>query len=422
MILQKIKYKDLENWSVKFLINNAYISSKFPLEKLGDILTPIYEKIEKKNYKGQYEIVKKIYFDKEEIELRKEKKTGMDLYKVLPGNLLISNINFHQGAVALNRFNKVIVASTHYQPYIINLEKVLPDYLILVLRSDIYKNYICLKKTEGIKTELKYKHIKEFKIPLPDINIQEKLIEKYQKIKERLDELKREYPKLLEQFEKELFIVGEKEKKLLLQKVKYKDLENWSVKFIIQTTINSKYPIQKLKSYIKEQKCKISPYNYPNKKFKILGVNNKVGLFDNEIKLGKEINQDYKIVRFKWFAYNPYRINVGSIGLKTNEQKYRYISPAYVVFSIEDKKLLLPEYLYLIFKTKTFLNVIKNSTKGSVRQILSYDILENLKIPLPDINTQKQLVTLLKHNVEEQKKLEKELEVALKEFENKIFS
>jgi len=208
---------------------------------------------------------------------------------------------------------------------------------------------------------------------------------------------------------------------MILKKIRYKDLENWSVKFLINSSISSKYEIKQLKNYIEEKKCKISPYNYPDKKFKILGVNNKIGLFDNEIKFGKEINQDYKIVRFHWFAYNPYRINVGSIGLKTNKQKYRYISPAYVVFKIKDKNKLLPEYLFLVFKTSFFLKIIRNNTKGSVRQILSYDLLEKLKIPLPDINTQKKLVEKYQKIKEELEKLELEYPKLLEKFEKELF-
>ncbi|GAX88012.1 type I restriction enzyme M protein [Lebetimonas natsushimae] len=208
---------------------------------------------------------------------------------------------------------------------------------------------------------------------------------------------------------------------MILKKIRYKDLNNWSVKFLISTSISSKYFIDRLQNYIEEKKCKISPYNYPDKKFKILGVNNKVGLFDNEIKLGREINQDYKIVRFNYFAFNPYRINVGSIGLKTKENKYRYISPAYIVFRIKNKRKLLPEYLFLLFKTNIFLNVIRNNTKGSVRQILSYDILENLKIPIPDIDIQKKLIFKYFNIKERLKKLKEEYFVLLKEFEKALF-
>jgi len=177
---------------------------------------------------------------------------------------------------------------------------------------------------------------------------------------------------------------------VLLKFARFKDFVTWDVKSHLVSLIVSKYNVVTLSEYIQEETTKIKPFEYPNDDFKILGVSNKVGLFDNEIKKGKDINQAYKVVKDCFLAYNPYRINVGSIGLKTKEQKYDLISPAYVVFSC--KKELLPEYLFLIFKTKTFNKIINESTKGSVRQILSFDILEKLKIPLPPLDIQKKLV------------------------------
>lgn len=46
----------------------------------------------------------------------------------------------------------------------------------------------------------------------------------------------------------------------------------------------------------------------------------------------------------------------------------------------------------MIFKTQTFNTIINESTRGSVRQILAFDILETLKIPLPSIEQQKEIV------------------------------
>ncbi|WP_323586787.1 restriction endonuclease subunit S [Aliarcobacter butzleri] len=176
----------------------------------------------------------------------------------------------------------------------------------------------------------------------------------------------------------------------LLQFANFGELINWSVKTNLSSLVESKYKVVTLGNHIIEQKDKVKPFDFPEDDFKILGVSNKVGLFDNEIKKGKEINQAYKIVKNGYLAYNPYRINVGSIGIKTDEQKYNLISPAYVVFSC--KETLLPEFLFLIFKTQTFNTIINESTRGSVRQILAFDILETLKIPLPTIEEQKEIV------------------------------
>jgi type I restriction enzyme S subunit len=200
----------------------------------------------------------------------------------------------------------------------------------------------------------------------------------------------------------------------VLHFIGFKDLDSWDVKQYISSIIKSQYQISQLKHCIQQETTKIKPFESPNDDFKILGVNNKIGLFDNEIKKGKEINQAYKIVNDGFLAYNPYRINVGSIGLKTDEQKFNLISPAYVVLSCLDN--LLPEYLFLVFKTNIFNQAIKDNTRGSVRQILAYDILEKLNIPLPPLKTQQQLVKNYQDKInladkQEQKARDKQQEI-----------
>ena len=200
----------------------------------------------------------------------------------------------------------------------------------------------------------------------------------------------------------------------LLQLVWFKDLDNWDVKQYITVLISSSHQVVFLGDYIQEEKTKIKPFESPSDDFKILGVNNKVGLFDNEIKKGKHIKQPYKVVKNKFLAFNPYRINIGSIGLKTEQQKNDLISPAYIVFSCLSK--LLPEYLFSIFKTKTFNQIIRENTKGSVRQILSFDILERLKIPLPPLKIQQQLVK----NYQDKLSLAQEQEQLVQQKEDEI--
>ena len=205
----------------------------------------------------------------------------------------------------------------------------------------------------------------------------------------------------------------------LLQFTRFKSFAIWDVKRNLSSLIYSDYEIVTLGNYIQEEKTKVKPFEYPNDDFKILGVSNKIGLFDNEIKKGKDINQAYKIVKDGFLAFNPYRINVGSIGLKTNEQKNNLISPAYVVFSC--KKELLPEYLFLIFKTEIFNKIIRANTKGSVRQNLSYDILESLKIPLPKVDIQKKLVEQVNQYEIKLKNLKLEFNKLLIQFNKNIF-
>lgn len=175
-----------------------------------------------------------------------------------------------------------------------------------------------------------------------------------------------------------------------LRFVQSKDLSFWDVKTYSCKSVCSQFVVIKLKDYLTEQNKKEKLFKYPNKYFKILGVNNQNGLFDAYEEQGKNINQPYKKVEDGWFAYNPYRVNVGSIGLKSAQQNNEYISPAYVVFSC--KNALLPDYLNVIIKTKFFNEAIKANTTGSVRQTLGFNNLCNIEIPLPSIERQKELV------------------------------
>ena len=175
-----------------------------------------------------------------------------------------------------------------------------------------------------------------------------------------------------------------------LKLVELKEFDLWDIKRYTSKKLKSTFNIEKLSNCIKEENRKYKLYLEEDKTFGILGVNNKDGIFDAYEQKGKEINQPYKKMEIGWLAYNPYRINVGSIGIRKKEHLYQYISPAYVVFSCLDN--LLPEYLYLLFRTERFIKIINESTTGSVRQNLTSEILKTLEIPLPSISEQETIV------------------------------
>lgn len=172
--------------------------------------------------------------------------------------------------------------------------------------------------------------------------------------------------------------------------VPFSDVVLWDVKRYSFEKIKSQYPIVKLGMHIQEESHKVKLADYPDEEFGILGVNNKIGIFDAYKEKGANINQSYKKMEKGWLAYNPYRVNVGSIGLRTEEHENEYISPAYVVFSC--KETLLPDFLFRLFKTERFNKVINASTTGSVRQNLTIDILKSLDIPLPPIEVQQKML------------------------------
>lgn len=101
----------------------------------------------------------------------------------------------------------------------------------------------------------------------------------------------------------------------------------------------------------------------------------------------------YKVVRRGDFAYNPSRLNIGSIAYYTG-QDFCIVSHLYHIFHIrEDKKSeLLPEYLSMYFKRGEFLRLVDYLNYGSQRAEFSYNQFAELEIPLPSIEEQRAIV------------------------------
>ena len=101
---------------------------------------------------------------------------------------------------------------------------------------------------------------------------------------------------------------------------------------------------------------------------------------------------NYKIVRRSQFAYNPARINLGSIALAHDD--ICIVSPMYVVFEVADKEKLLPEYLMLWFMRREFQRSTLFYATGSVRDIFSLDLMREVQIPIPDITIQRSIANI----------------------------
>ena len=194
----------------------------------------------------------------------------------------------------------------------------------------------------------------------------------------------------------------------------FKSIFQWDLKRYLNKSFTSKYSIDELGIHIDEESNKYA-ISEPGKQYGILGVNNQTGIFDAYLEDGAKIKQKYKKMKAGWIAYNPYRVNVGSIGIKKEEHKYEYISPAYVVFSC--KSSLLPDYLFLTMKTPTFNKIIKDNTTGSVRQNLSYDVLKSLQIPVPPVNLQWNVVNAYQDRIQQAESLERQAKQIEQEIE-----
>lgn len=89
------------------------------------------------------------------------------------------------------------------------------------------------------------------------------------------------------------------------------------------------------------------------------------------------------------FAFNPARLNVGSIALYENDLP-GCVSPMYKRFKIRSKheKKIIPKYLLALLKSDYAKSYINNKRTG-VRGAVAFEELKDLKIPVPGIDEQK---------------------------------
>jgi len=127
----------------------------------------------------------------------------------------------------------------------------------------------------------------------------------------------------------------------------------------------------------------------------VLGVSNKTGITVTDHKKSKDLSK-YQLINEGDLAYNPYRINVGSIGLVPKGVK-GLVSPAYVVFKAKDN--LLPELLFNFLKSKDGLFQISKYARGTVRKALRFEDLCKIEMSVPSIKKQR-LILKKKESVE----------------------
>lgn len=136
------------------------------------------------------------------------------------------------------------------------------------------------------------------------------------------------------------------------------------------------------------------------------GVSNEEGIIKTKY-AAEDKAEDYKIIEKGCFAYNPYRVNVGSIGLVTDDFK-GLISPAYVVFKPKPNTII-PELLFKFLKSDEGLRQIRFYGRGTVRQALRFEDLCNIELSIPDYSEQKKLFKKLINSQEKSNILSTEL-------------
>ena len=192
-------------------------------------------------------------------------------------------------------------------------------------------------------------------IDLPARNIQDKIVKILNNIDNKIE--------LNNQTNDNLYAIGKALYQEYFENEKY--MSNYETKQLSDVTTNNRNKIDQSKEY------------------KVLSAVNTGNLvlsddYFNKQVYSKDIGKYLNVNKYD-FAYNPARINIGSIGLNTFDFNC-CVSPVYVTFSV-DKDYI--DFFDFYFKSKKFNAEVTLRASGSVRQALNYNDFGMIEIPYP---------------------------------------
>lgn len=176
-----INYKTLSLWDVKRYIQD-HVSFRNAV-KLKDVLSPFCEPVAKKEMIiNNWQIISKISFSGD-LFLRDISETISfkgNLNKVEGDSLIYSKINVRHGCIYYHPHDAIpFGVSSEYPVYKIDSTKVLGDFLVMVIQSNAFKAILNKKVTGISKARVKPVEFLEIEIPMPELSIQNKLLNTY---------------------------------------------------------------------------------------------------------------------------------------------------------------------------------------------------------------------------------------------------
>ena len=282
-------------------------------------------------------------------------------YKIVNNGAFVYNPSrLDLGSIAYRTEGLCIVSHLYIVFYLNDEGKKLinPDWLFMYFRRKEFYREVSFRNFGSQRPEFNFNDMSDILIPLPDLPTQQKYVDIYKAMVANQQSYER----------------GLEDLKLVCDAY-IEDLRR-------------KMPCEKIGKYITE--C-----NERNESLKILdvkGVESSGNFVETKANTDGLDFSNYKIVDVNQFGYNPSRINLGSIALKTDEKCI--VSPMYIVFKIDNPNKLLPEYLMLWLSRSEFRRSTQFYTSGSVRDTFGFSEMQEVAIPIPSIEIQKSIANI----------------------------
>ena len=301
--------------------------------------------------------------DKEFFEPSKQVGDDTSNYQVVPPHYFACNL-MHVGRdmvlpISQNRTDKNKYVSPAYTVFRIKENDfLLDDYLFMILKSKEKDRYFWFHTDSSVRDGMSWEDFSSIEIPLPEIEVQREYVAVYKAMQHNLQTMQ----------------------------TKLDDLKLACDGYI--ENLRKQYPCEKIGGYITE----VDERNTDRNVLLVQGVDATGSFCETKADMtGIDICK-YKVVRQGSFAYNPSRINIGSISINLGEDCI--VSPMYQVFKVVDENKLSSRYLQMWLSRKEFFRSTLFYAVGSVRDTFDLTLMCEVRIPIPPIDVQRSIVAI----------------------------
>lgn len=268
-------------------------------------------------------------------------------------------------AVAFNRNEgNILISSIYTVFYVSKPELLLSDYLFMFFNRSEFDRYSRFNSWGSARETFSWEDMCDMEVDLPPLSIQQKYVDIYNAM-------------------------------LANQQSYERGLED--LKLVCDAYIDDlrkKLSHRKLGSYISMCENKNDDLVYGIDA--VRGVSIEKKFIDTKANMEGVSLKPYEIVNPNEFAYVTVTSRNGEkISLARNNSNEVYIcSSSYIVFKVNDTRELLPEYLSMLFERSEFNRYSRFNSWGSARETFDWEEMCDVRIPVPDIEIQQDIVNI----------------------------
>lgn len=267
-------------------------------------------------------------------------------------------------AIALNNEKKLLISSIYTVFRMSKIDLLLSEYLFMYFNRPEFDRYSRFNSWGSARETFSWEDMCDIDIDLPPVQIQKKYVDVYNAMLANQQSYER----------------GVEDLKLVCDA--YID------------KLRKNFPHQKLGDYISISDNKNDELEY--------GIDAVRGISIEKKFIGTKANMEgvslepYAVVYPNEFAYVTVTSRNGEkISLARNDSNEPYIcSSSYIVFKVNDEKKLMPKYLSMLFERSEFNRYSRFNSWGSARETFDWEEMRDVRIPIPDIKIQCDIVNI----------------------------